>query len=308
MKLGIITLNYNNSQETINLIGSLSKQTDLEFEVIIIDNASEDIDFTNLQNKIKSLKNNLPIQIIRNEKNLGFSGGNNIGIRQALENNLDWIILINNDIILKNNFIELLKSILATKESEIVGIPLLENGKKIYCGLIEWLKPTLKHIYDKHKISSLVINKKTGFKINNLTFYAIGGAVAIHKNVFNKIGYWDENYFLYFEDADFSIRALQKKIEIYIPKNLNIYHKISSTTKKLGSPTLLYYHYRNALYFNFKNGSWYIKLLVPFWSLFICLKQMTKIILNIDPKESKGILIGVKDFWFNRMGQISSSL
>ena len=134
--------------------------------------------------------------------------------------------------------------------------------------------------------------------------YAIGGGVAIHRDVFEKIGFWDEKYFLYFEDADFSLRAQKAGIPVTIAPDVMIYHNSSSSTKKLGSPLLLRYHYRNALYFNLKNGSWYIKMAVWFWSFWIVKRQILKIICRYKTEESHAILNGVFDFYHHRMGKI----
>ena len=309
MKISIITLNYNGSEKTAELIKSLNEQTDHDFNIILVDNASEEADF----DKIKSTLVRIPtphdgypqIQIIRNRENFGFSGGNNIGIRQALKNSSDWIVLLNNDTWVEKGFIERLKAILSVKTG-IIGIPLIEDGPSAslragpstsvrasriaYCGKIQWLKPTLIHIPTS--------------QVAYPQIYAIGGAVAIHKDVFDKIGLLDEKYFLYFEDADFSIRAGKAGFNISIAENLTANHHVSSSTKKLGSPLLLRYHYRNAIYFNFKNGPWYIKFLVWPWSWLVLIKQLAKIAINKNKEESKAILSGVLDFYKRKYGKI----
>ena len=129
--------------------------------------------------------------------------------------------------------------------------------------------------------------------------------MAIHKDVFEKIGLLDEKYFLYFEDADFSIRARKAGLDVSVAENLSVHHNVSSSAKKLGSPLLLQYHYRNALYFNLKNGPWYIKLLVWPWSWVVIIKQMSKLVINRNKKESEVILAGVIDFYKNKMGKMA---
>ena len=138
--------------------------------------------------------------------------------------------------------------------------------------------------------------------------YAIGGGMCICDSVFKKIGYLDENYFLYFEDADFSLKAQKFGITFYFPDKPVIHHSVSASTKKLGSPMLLRYHYRNALYFNLKNGPWYIKLLVWPWSWLNFSKQIFKIIIKRESEASKAILLGIIDFYLGRFGKIVSSI
>lgn len=300
MKVSIITINYNGSESTIKLLKSLGSQTDKDFEIIVIDNASEEADFNILKNYCATL-GVAQLKLIRNDQNLGFSGGNNAGIKEAFkiwanpvkspdgDNGASWVLLLNNDTWVEEGFMVSLGAKLS-QLSGIVGIPLIEGDKIAYCGQIKWLKPTLLHNYNvRHSVSNI---------------YAIGGAVAIHRDVFEKIGLLDEKYFLYFEDVDFSVRARKSGIPVSIVRGFMIYHKASSTTKKLGAPLLLRYHYRNALYFNLKNGPWYIRLLVWPWSWSIILKQILKIMIYHNREQSVAILKGVFDFYLNKMGKI----
>lgn len=311
MKISIITINYNGSESTIKLLNSLNSQTDRDFSTIVTDNASEEVDFNNLEQEINRgiLLDRMPL-LIRNKENLGFSGGNNVGIKKALEMGTEWVVLLNNDTWAETGFAVSIKAIFGQKQG-IWGLPMDEGGKIAFAGKIEWLKPTLRHIYAEGNPKSEILNPKQSSKIQNSKFkildsraYVIGGAMAIHRDVFEKIGFLDENYFLYFEDVDYSVRARKNNISIEILDKPLIHHTPSSTTKKLGKPMLLRYHYRNALYFNLKNGSWYIKLLVWPWSWWIILKQILKIMMHHNREESVAILKGVFDFYFNKLGKI----
>lgn len=283
----IVTINYNSSENTIKLLESLKKQIDHNFDVIIVDNNSSPEEKSKLKN-YKTEETN--IVYLENEHNLGFSGGCNTGIRRALENSSNWVVLLNNDTWVENGFIASLKAKLEGLEG-IVGVPLVENSKLAYAGKIEWLKPTLKHVY---KYSDLV----------GPNIYIIGGGMAVHKSVFDKIGFFDEKYFLYFEDADFSIRARKAKIPINILEQPKAYHQVSASTSKLGSPLLLRYHYRNALYFNLKNGPHYLKAVLWLWRISIMTKQLIKIVLNKNREQSLAILKGVFDYYKRRYGKI----
>lgn len=285
MKITIITINYNGSENTKKLLDSLRNQTDQDFEIILIDNASERQDLENLKQYVWPGTN---LNLTINPQNLGFSGGNNVGIRRALQNGADWVVLLNNDTWAGDDFITRLKADLEGKEG-IVGLSLNEGDKTAYAGKIEWLKPTLAHVYES---------------ADKQNVYAIGGAMLIHKSVFEKIGLLDEKYFLYFEDAAFCVRARKNKIPVSIHYDIMLYHSVSSSTKKLGSPLILRYHYRNALYFNLKNGPWHVKLLVWPWSWIIILKQMIKILNGKNKEQSRAILNGVGDFYRKNYGKL----
>ena len=289
MNLSVVTINHNSSENTIKLLESLKNQTDNGFGVIVVDNNSEHEELQKLKNYRTEATN---IVFIENDQNLGFSEGNNVGIKKALANGADWVVLLNPDTWVENDFISRLKPNLEGKEG-IIGLAIDEGSRTAYGGKVEWLKPTLSHITTSH-----VVNEKTVDK------YAIGGAMAIHKNVFDKIGFLDEKYFLYFEAADFSVRARKAGVPVEFLPEVKVRHSVSASTKKLGSPMLLRYHYRNALYFNIKNGPWYIKLLVWPWSWFVALKQVLKIAVEKNREQSKAIFAGVSDFYKNRYGKL----
>ncbi len=289
MRLVIVTINYNSSENTIKLLESLKNQVDKGFEVIVVDNNSDDV---GILMDYKTQETN--IIYIKNDHNLGYSGGNNIGIKMALNppagGGANWVLLLNNDTWVESSFIQHLESNLEGKEG-IIGLAIDEGDRIAFGGLVQWLKPTLKHIYNQ-------------VGLNNSRAYAIGGAMLIHKNVFDKIGFLDENYFLYFEDADFCQRARKAGILISFLPEIKISHSVSASTKKLGSPMLLRYHYRNALYFNLKNGPWYLRLVLWLWRLGIMTKQLAKIILGKNKEESLAILNGVLDYYKRSYGKI----
>ncbi len=289
MRLTIVTINYNSSENTIKLLESLKDQTDKNFEVVVVDNNSHDVE--KLMDYQTTETN---IMYIKNDRTLGYSGGNNTGIRKALQNRADWVLLLNNDTWVESSFTGRLRAVLEGKEG-VVGLALDEGERTAFGGLVQWLKPTLKHIY-----------LQAG--LNSRQTYAIGGAMLIHKNVFDRIGLLDENYFLYFEDVDFCQRARKAGIPLSFISEIKISHSVSASTKKLGSAMLLRYHYRNALYFNFKNGPFYIKLLVWLWSWFIAGKQVLKIAMGKNRGESKAILVGIIDFYRKKTDIIKAPL
>lgn len=288
MHLSIITLNYNSSENTIKLLESLKNQTDKDFNVIVVDNNSHDIE--KLMNYETAEAN---IIYIKNDHNLGFSGGNNMGIKKALQNGADWVFLLNNDTMPESHLIEHLRADLEGRGG-IIGLALDEGNRTAFAGLVQWLKPTLSHITTLNVVMTKSVDK----------LYSIGGAMLIHKSVFDKIGFLDENYFLYFEDADFCQRARKAGIPVSFLPKIIISHSVSASTKKLGSPMLLRYHYRNALYFNLKNGPFYIKLLIWPWSWIIILKQIIKIIVDKNKEQSLAILKGVGDWYAGRIGKL----
>src|SRR3989344_908103 len=130
MNLSIITINYNSSENTIKLLESLKTQTDSDFRIIVVDNNSDPGQKLLLKNRIAEIGN---LTFIESSENLGFSGGNNAGIRRALQEETEWVVLLNNDTIVEESFIEKLKIALENKIG-VAGIAMNEGGQISYAG------------------------------------------------------------------------------------------------------------------------------------------------------------------------------
>lgn len=283
MKISLVTLNYNSADEVLGLLETLKNQTDQNFKVIVADNNSND--FIEIKNRAQE------VELIENGKNLGFAAGSNPALKSAFEKGADWVLLINPDTRVEPNFIAQLKETLAEKKG-IVGIPLKEGDRTAYGGLIEWFKLTFSHAY------------RPIIPADAEMYYPIGGGLAISKEAYEMIGGPDEEYFLYFEDADYALKARANDIPVSFAYFPVIEHSVSKTTSKLGSPKLLRYHTRNALRFNSKRGSALVKVLVWPWSVYLFIKQFLKIMVGINRAQSRAMLAGVLDFWHGKMGQI----
>ena len=100
LKITIVILNWNGYEDTSECIISLQKITYDNYQIVVIDNGSDEEDFN-------KLKNNLPnVKVLRSDVNLGFTGGNNLGIKNSFEKKNDFILLLNNDTIVEPNFIQ----------------------------------------------------------------------------------------------------------------------------------------------------------------------------------------------------------
>jgi GT2 family glycosyltransferase len=294
-KIAIIVLQYNNSRDTIRCLESVKELNWQDFGVIIVDNASEIQHLNNIRLFVESQEktNNKKLELIVNEKNFGYASGNNIGIKIALENGANYILVLNPDTTVRQDILTKMFEIQKLNSKiGIVGTIINEGDGEINCGKINWLKPELSHL--RQEVCNILDDG----------FYIPGAAMLIKRAVFEKIGFFDERYFLYFEDADFCERARRAGFKIALAQERLVYHRPSSSTKLLGPAKLLYYHYRNAHLFNWKNGPWWVKIALPFWSFWIILKQVFKILFRENTEISIAILQGVKDFYKGRFGKI----
>lgn len=285
MKITLLTVSFNSAATAIRLLDSLKKQTDTDFSIVVSDNASQDVD------QLREYTAKHGIHLLENKANLGFAGGNNPALAYAFHHGADWAVLINPDTWVEEDFIARLKTALSPKEG-LVGIPMKEGDKTAFAGRIDWFQPTLKHVYAHPHVDDVEM------------LYPIGAGLAISKKAYQQLGGLDEKYFLYFEDVDYAVRARALEIPVSFIHETAIHHEVSSTTKKLGSPLLLRYHYRNAVYFNMYRGALLVKVLTVPWSVFTAIKQIIKILFNRHPEESRAILAGIVDFYQEKMGRI----
>lgn len=286
MKLALVTINYNGSQDTVELLRSLESQTDQDFRCIVVDNASYTDDYTELV----AFGERPWLTYVRSEQNGGFAAGANIGMKQAFDQGAGAVLLINNDTTVQPDFIASLKQHMPSEG--LAAVPLNEHGATVYAGKIKWLRHTLSHI----------TSPITG---DDPSLYIVGGGLFIHRSAFSNIGALDERYFLYFEDTDYSVRAHNAHVSFTYLTLPIIAHKVSRSTSTLGSPMLLRYHYRNMFLFNQLHAPWYIKAILPLWALMGILKQMLKLILRPSERpQSKAIFAGILDFVTGAYGKI----
>lgn len=216
----IILINYNNSQITIECIESLLEITYKNYKIIVVDNHSEDDSVRQLR-KYESEKTKL----LYTEDNLGFTGGNNVGIEYALKQGAEYILLLNNDTIVEKNFLEpLLQAFHECPECGLsIGKIMYEKEReKIWYagGSLNYYTSRVDHFADERLES-----QERPIKIT----FATGCCLCLSRDAVSKVGLLDDDYFIYCDDVDYSYRVSNHGFQIiYVPESI-IYHKVSST-------------------------------------------------------------------------------
>ncbi len=285
----IILINYNGVDDTLDCLESLKEIDYPNFRIVVVDNNSSGDDV----NIIKSKYADFISKIICSEQNLGFSGGNNLGIKYALENNSDYVLLLNNDTIVEQDFL----SVMINKSNEYpeAGI--------ITCRINYFDKKDVAW-YSGGYISKI---KGSGFDLNlpqnsNDTFcsFASGCNLLIKKEVIEKVGLLDEKYFLYLEDTDYCARAIENRFKIFFTNETKIYHKVCSTTGKEFKNLPLYYSVRNRFYFIKKN----YPLWAPISFFYLISTIFIKAFSQSNKKEYiKIVFKSLSDFVSDKMGR-----
>jgi len=256
--VSVVVLNWNGLKDTLACIESLKAMDYPDFDIILVDNGSTDGSPEKLQDLAKQ---NSKINLILNTKNLGFSGGCNVAIRKALEQKADCVLLLNNDTRVHPSFLSaLVRTALTRPDIGIVGPKVYYDGKDhvLYCAgarVVKALGQPLLRGLGKVDRGQYDHKKEVGF--------ITGCCLMIKREVIEKIGLLDEDYFALFEDLDWNIRAQEAGYQsVYVPSSV-IWHKGSSTIG-LRSPGYYFLHARNRILFAKKHSG-----PLSFWLLFV---------------------------------------
>lgn len=290
--ISVIILNYNNPKDTLECVHSLMKNNFDSYEVILIDNGSKDgsVDI------LRQLEPEYPDLIfVINQKNLGFAGGNNIGINLSKG---DAILLLNNDTVVKEDFLDgLMQQASLLPEAGVLcpKIYFYDRPDTIWFagGYIDW----------KYDGTHIGYGKKDNSSYNSpLTCeYVTGCAMLIKREVIKKIGLLDESFFAYQEDVDFCIRARKGGYKcMYIPSP-NVWHKAGATSKKQErmSPFHRYLGTRNKLALVRKNFGIFRLVDALFRELFIVtpvyiILYASRGHFDLIPAQLQGMIDGLK--------------
>lgn len=241
--ISIVTVNYNGLLDTIELCNSLKDNLkSVSYELIVVDNGSFKNEATELQALFPWIK------AIRSENNLGFSGGNNLGILQTQGM---YILLLNNDTYLCNDTIHYLKNTLINNPYMAAVSPKIRFAfppRHIqYAGYTPLTRITLRN-------RSIGFNEPDNGQYDMLTETSIthGAAMMVKRQVIDKIGLMPEIYFLYYEELDWCTKMTNAGYSLGYDPRCTVFHKESQSTGQL-SPLRTYYLTRNRLLFAWRN-------------------------------------------------------
>lgn len=264
-KIGVVTVTYNSDKVLQPFLSDLFAQSFHNFNLYVIDNASEDKTL-----KILDDLNDNRVNQIRNHSNIGVAAANNIGIKKALEDKCSHILILNNDIEFPNTlFKDMLVSIKKENCSMITPKIMYHSDKDIiwYAG-------------GGFKKSNGYLPYHTGFneniKNNNYQSlyvdYASTCCLLIKKDVFETIGYMDEKYFVYFDDTDFLFRVKKEGVhKIYYDSQITLFHKVGSLTKSLTKEFERSYRTHFFLKQNIRNHIYFLRKIGSVYSYLFCL-------------------------------------
>lgn len=278
-KVYVILVNYNGLQDTLQCINSI-KESDYDggIKIVVVDNASSE--------ECKELNTIDCVKLIKNSMNVGFGVANNIGAEYAISQGAEYIMCLNNDTVVAPDSIR--KLVDATNDNTIATCAIYYYG-------------TDRLWYGGGEVSRLRGNfqHKEYFENRDVSFIC-GCCFVMSAVTYKRIALFDPDYFMYYEDGDFSLKAMENNINLRYLYDAKIWHKVGkSINKTVGWKD--YYLTRNRLYLLKKYKNYFMhSAILYFWvSRAVLLTYLFIKNENIEP-----IIRGVKDYFRHKMGKM----
>ena len=242
--LSIITVNYNGLADTCSLLDAITP-CDHSTEVIVVDNASRNGEANTIEKRYPT------VRVVKSEENLGFAGGNNLGINVAQGR---YLFLVNNDTVFNPKELKWLIESLDHSPKTAIVCPKIRffHGERMiqFAGYTPLSKITL-----RNKGMGYAETDNGQYDEAHATPYAHGAAMLVRREAIDDVGMMPECYFLYYEELDWSVMMRRKGYDIWYDPRCTIFHKESQSTG-VDSPLKTYYLCRNRLLFAKRNVSY----------------------------------------------------
>lgn len=290
--VGIVISNYNGWQDTVRCLESLEKQTYTDFEILLLDDASTNDSVQQLQQHLTPHTVFLP-----QAANSGFAAVNNVGMRRALADGCNWVLLLNNDTVAAPDFLE---TLLRETPAGAVSCPkmlFLDPPDEIWFagGELDRATGKVRHLGGHAKDGPAFAEKK---QVSFITFCC----VLLPRSVIEAVGFLDETLFMYCEDVDYCIRLADAGVPLWFLPDAKIWHKAGGSA---GGMLSVYYITRNTLYLTCKGKTPVeIRLRTVLPLLTGAARYALTKALGRKKGRSYGAYRGALDFWRGKMGRM----
>lgn len=248
--VALVVLNWNGALDTIESLKSLSKLTYTNHIVVLVDNGSSDNSIT----IFKTYDAMLRFQLIETGRNLGYAGGNNVGIRAAIDQGADFVLVLNNDTTVAPDLIERLLD--AANENPDAGVfsarvLYYNDPQRVWFDRAHWNPRTLSLEWPGQ--GSMESDLPTTATESD---YGSGAALFFRTEVVNEIGLLDEDFFLVWEEVDWCFRARKAGWKVISVPRAKVWHKIGVSFGSESSPLRTYFSTRNKLLWFSRHAPW----------------------------------------------------
>jgi GT2 family glycosyltransferase/2-polyprenyl-3-methyl-5-hydroxy-6-metoxy-1,4-benzoquinol methylase len=318
-KVTAIILNWNGKEDTLECLASVRQLDYTNLEIVVVDNGSTD-------GSVDAISKQYPgVMLLQTGSNLGYAGGNNVGIKYALGHGADYVLILNNDVVVAPDFLtEFVNAANLLPTGSVLGAKLYSYDRPdTLCSLAgQWNSESSSFEY-------IGCNQKDGplFECMLEVDYVIGCALFTSADSFRDVGLLDEKFFLNYEETDWCYRARANGHKCIVVPKAKLWHKVSSSFGGPDSPVHTYFMTRNELIWAKKHLPRFVRtklhirsmgklrriLCPPFrlttadlplvkgllWSFFSWLKTIKR---NISNPANKAILVGLRDYYLGRYG------
>ncbi|WP_035796670.1 glycosyltransferase family 2 protein [Clostridium akagii] len=270
-KVFIVILNFKSFLDTKECLQSLKSIDYDNYEIVVVDNCSNDDSFKKLKIEFPGYK------ILSTDRNIGYANGNNLAIKYALDNCAEYVCVLNNDVVVEYDFLSKIIDVMkCDPEVGIAGPCICKYSDR---NVIQAMGANI-NLYTGLTQGRFKGAKYNEIKPENTEVAYLGGACFVaKKNVFNSIGIIPENYFLFFEETEFCLKATRAGYKLLCVYGSRIYHKGSSTISKYDGLSY-YFLNRNRVIFMRRNANAFEKSV---FSIYIFIEAMGRIIIRHEP-------------------------
>ena len=240
-KVGIVILNWNGLEDTSACLASLAAVDYPEVEVVVVDNGSTDGSPDHIRERFPE------VMVLETGRNLGYAGGNNVGVRYALDRSADYVLLLNNDTeVAPDSLRRLVEAVEADPRAGVAGPTIYYHDRPELIwsagGAIDWRRGSTRMVgLDEPDRGQFGVTPRE-------VDFVTGCAMLIRREVLERVGLLDERFFLYYEEVEWCVRARRAGYRILHVPAARIWHKIPSDGRE-SSPSVHYYMARNRLLF-----------------------------------------------------------
>jgi GT2 family glycosyltransferase len=271
-QITIVVVTYKGLNDTLECIESLSRLTYKNWRLVVVDQNSRD-------GTPQAVRAKYPwVDVVENPVNDGFTGGNNLGMREALKSPADYLFLLNNDTIIEPELLD--KLIIPMENDPKIGIigptQLYYKNPGIVCwagSRLDWRGRPCMGSENANDVPLETLDMRM-----RETGYVHGCAMLIRRAVLERVGLLDDRFFIYFEECDLCARASRAGWKLMYLPTAKLWHKVSQVQQVLGNDFGIYHWQRNRLLYLWKNGN--PRLIGCFWCIFSGVKNAAVLTLK----------------------------
>jgi len=275
----VIVLNWNNLSDTLECVESVRCSDYGNLAVWVVDNGSDEDPTLELSAKYPG------VPVLRNARNLGYAGGNNVGVRSAIDRGAAYILLLNNDAVLARDCVRRLVEAAQANPRIGMATPTVfhyDRRSEVYWdgGVVDWKSGDVRHDSSNLPAEGGLVRSE----------WLNGCSLFVRVSAIREIGLLDERYFLYFEDADWSVRAGRRGWTNAVISEARAWHKVNASSGGFANPVMRFYFFRNRCLFSTRHSpprgrfQWKARYLWSMWCAYVRVR---------DDRESRRVFLSV---------------